>query len=470
MTRIRSNAASALSNPQLQANMSAVVRTALHSRDQAVAAVPNWESLRQYARDVKEHTLARLDFYLEQLEERVVEQGGKVVWVENGEEALSFITRLAHEKGMTKVVKSKTMLGEEIHLNKGLEAAHIEPIETDLGEYIIQLAGETPFHIIAPALHKSKQEVADLFTEKVNMPPTDDVQQITATARRILRTHFLTARLGITGVNFGVAETGTFVVVENEGNARLSASVPEVHIALMGIEKVVPRAADLSVFLKLLCRSATGQKITSYVNFINGPRRPDELDGPGEFYLVLIDNGRSKILADTFLRQTLSCIRCGACLNVCPVYQRIGGHAYGSTYPGPIGAILTPQLLSEEEAPEHPFASSLCGACYETCPVKIEIPHILLKLRERVQRKKNEKASHLPLEKWSMQVWAWTMGSSRRFAWLSKLMRAAQGWLLTEKGPRISLPPLSDWTKHRDLPRLPKKSFRELFEAEEKES
>ena len=468
MTRIRSNAASALDNPQLQKNMSAVVRTALYSRDQAVEAVPNWETLRQYAADVKAHTLTQLDFYLEQLEERVVEQGGKVVWVENGEEALSFITRLAHKKGMAKVVKSKTMLGEEIHLNQGLEAAHIDPIETDLGEYIIQLAGETPFHIIAPALHKSKQEVADLFTEKVNMPPTDDVQQITATARRILRTHFLTARLGITGVNFGVAETGTIVVVENEGNARLSASVPEVHIALMGIEKVVPRAADLSVFLKLLCRSATGQKITSYVNFINGPRRSDELDGPGEFYLVLIDNGRSKILADSFLRQTLACIRCGACLNVCPVYQRIGGHAYGSTYPGPIGAILTPQLLSEEEAPEHPFASSLCGACYETCPVKIEIPHILLKLRERVQRKKNDRASHIPLEKWSMQVWAWSMSSSRRFAWLSKLMRSAQGWFLTEKKPRISLPLLSGWTKHRELPRLPKESFRELFQSKEK--
>ena len=316
MIRIRSGAASALDNPQLQKNMSAVIRTALHSRDNSVAEVANWETLRQYAHDVKEHTLARLDSYLEQLEERVVEQGGKVVWVENGEEALSFITRLAHEKNMTKVVKSKTMLGEEIHLNKGLEAAHIEPVETDLGEYIIQLAKETPFHIIAPALHKSRQEVSDLFTEKVNMPPTDDVQQITATARRILRAHFLTARLGITGVNFGVAATGTLVVVENEGNARLSASVPEVHIALMGIEKVIPRAADLSVFLKLLTRSATGQKITSYVNFFNGPRRPEELDGPAEFYLVLIDNGRSKILADSFLRQTLACIRCGACLNV----------------------------------------------------------------------------------------------------------------------------------------------------------
>jgi L-lactate dehydrogenase complex protein LldF len=235
----------------------------------------------------------------------------------------------------------------------------------------------------------------------------------------------------------------------------------------MGIEKVIPRAEDLSVFLKLLSRSATGQKITSYVNFINGPRRPDELDGPGEFYLVLIDNGRSKILADSFLRQTLSCIRCGACLNVCPVYQRIGGHAYGSTYPGPIGAILTPQLLSEDEAPEHPFVSSLCGACHEACPVKIEIPHILLKLRERVQRKKSSTASHLPLEEWSMQVWAWAMTSSRRLEWLSRLMRWAQGWFLTEKGPRIPLPPLSDWTRYRDLPRIPEKTFRELYRAEE---
>jgi len=274
--------------------------------------------------------------------------------------------------------------------------------------------------------------------------------------------------MGITGVNFAVAETGTIVVVENEGNARLSVSVPEIHVAILGLEKVIPRLEDLSVFLKLLTRNATAQKISTYVNLINGKRQPGELDGPSEFHLVLIDNGRTRILEDEFLRQTLYCIRCGACLDVCPVYQTIGGHAYHSTYQGPIGAILTPQLLSAEEAPEHPFASSLCGACHEICPVKIEIPHILLNLRQKVQEQKSARATRLPLEKWGLQAWSWIMTSPGRYAFTNRIARAAAR-VFARKG-RNPVPPLSAWTKSRELPELAPKTFRELFEDEGRQS
>ena len=466
-TRINRNVQAALADQQLQKNLRSTLGKSVRMRDKSVAEVPNWEQLTQYARDVKIRTLSRLDHYLEMLERNVTAQGGKVIWAETGQDAVQFVVDLARQKKIGKLVKSKSMLSEEIHLNSMLERAQIESIETDLGEYIVQLAGETPSHLLAPALHKSRQEIADLFVRELDMKPSGDVDDITSTARRILREHFLTARMGVTGVNFAVAETGTIVIVENEGNARLSSSVPQIHIALMGIEKVIPRSRDLAVFLKLLIRSATGQKMTSYVNFVNGPRRPEELAGPDEFYLVLVDNGRSKILADRFLRQTLACIRCGACQNICPVYQRIGGHAYESTYQGPIGAILTPQLTSHAAAPEHAFASSLCGACQEVCPVKIEIPHILLKLREQAQNEKKTKATHFSLERLVMGLWAQVMCSPALYAgfgrWTRRVWRVLGendrlGWLWT---------PLSRWSQHRDLPRPAARSFRELYRSSE---
>jgi len=468
MIEIRPQIRSALADSQLQKNLRLTLSKTAAGRRQAIAEVANWEELRQHARQVKAHTISRLGEYLELLEKNVIAQGGNVVWAETGPDALDFIFQLALEKGIRKVVKSKSMLGEEIRLNEELERNGIEPIETDLGEYIVQLGHEHPSHIVFPALHKSKEQVSALFADKLGMPPTDDCEKITATARKVLRRHFLSARMGITGVNFGVAETGTIVVVENEGNARLSVSVPEIHVAIMGLEKVIPRAEDLGVFLKLLTRNATAQKISTYVNLINGKRRPGELDGPSEFYLVLLDNGRTRILADEFLRQTLYCIRCGACLDVCPVYQTIGGHAYHSTYQGPIGAILTPQLLSAEDAPEHPFASSLCGACQEICPVKIEIPHILLKLREKVQDQKSARAGRLPLERWGLQAWSWIMTSPGRYATTNRLARGFAK-MFARKG-RNPVPPLSYWTKSRELPVLAPKTFRELFEEEERKS
>ena len=469
MIKISSNTRAALLDQKLQRNLAHVLGRTVNDRNAAVADVSNWEELREHARQVKTHTLSRLNHYLEELEDKIQEKGGRVIWAETPQQAIEFILDLAHRRQMNRVIKSKSMLTEEIHLNQALERAGINPIETDLGEYIVQLAGETPSHIIAPALHKSREEIADLFVEKVGMPATEDVVEITATARRILRDHFLTSQIGITGVNFAVAETGTIVVVENEGNARLTVSAPEIHVALMGIEKVIPRQSDLPVFLKLLIRSATGQKITSYINCLTGARRNDETDGPGEFYLVLIDNGRTQVLTDSYLRQTLACIRCGACQNVCPVYQRLGGHAYGSTYQGPIGAILTPQLGSLDEAPEHAFASSLCGACYEVCPVKIEIPHILLKLRDKTQTRKNSKAAHLPLEKWSIQLWAWIMQSPARYERLAMCFRVIQRILRGGEELKLPLPPFKRWMEHRELPTLPAQSFRDLYRSGEQD-
>ena len=463
MIRIKPHIQPVLDDEKLQRNLRTTLANSLHSRQTAVDEVENWQELRSHARDVKRHTLEKLHDYLLQLEENVVAHGGRVIWAETAEEAASAVLEIARERGVRSVVKSKTMLGEEIEVNAALEGAGIETVETDLGEYIVQLCHEPPFHIVTPAFHKSKEEVAQLFVDHLGMEPTEDIAELTATARRALRQKFLDADLGISGVNFAVAETGTIVVIENEGNARLSTSLPKTHIALMGIEKVIPRASDLPVFLKLLTRSATGQRMTSYVNLISGPRREQEPDGPEDFVLILVDNGRSRILEDPILRQTLSCIRCGACLNTCPVYQRIGGYAYDSVYQGPIGAILMPQLLSAREVPDHPFASSLCGACKEVCPVKIEIPEILLRLRARAQSAGLGGAG----ERWSIRIWAWMMTSSRRFAWAGRMMRRLFPSMSRNGRLRLPLPALSGWEKKRDLPTMPARSFREWYEDQQ---
>lgn len=466
MIKISTHAGQALGDEQLQRNLRSTLSKTLHSREKAVREVPEWEQLREYARAVKAHTLSRLDSYLEALESRLQEQGAHVFWARDSREALEFILDLARNREVESVVKSKTMVGEEIGLNAELERYQIDVVESDLGEFIVQLAHQPPSHIIAPALHLSRDEIANLFVQEVGMEPTRDVREITLTARKLLRSRFLKAGMGITGANFAIAETGTVVIVENEGNAHLSCSAPSLHVAVMGIEKVLPRISDLPAFLKLLTRSATGQKITSYVNLINGPRRRGESDGPGEFHLVLLDNGRSKILSDDFLRQTLSCIRCGACLNVCPVYQSIGGHAYASTYQGPIGSILTPQLEGLSQAPEHPFASSLCGACFEACPVKIEIPSILLELRSRVQAQKASDSFRLPLEPFVMGIWAWAMRRPENYRRFSKLIRLAQAPFKRSEILKIPFPPFKQWSRSRTLPALAGKSFRELIDEE----
>jgi L-lactate dehydrogenase complex protein LldF len=429
--------------------------------------LPDYQELRTQASLIKRHTLENLDYYLERLAEKVEERGGKVVWCRDRGDVREFFSRLVRERGLRLAVKSKSMTSEEIELNEALEHEGVEVVETDLGEFIIQLAGERPYHIVAPAMHKTRYQVADLFTAKLGIAREEEIPKQTAIARAVLRKKFLEAGLGISGANFLIAESGAVVIVENEGNARLATSSPRIHVALAGIEKVIPRAADLAVFLKLLGRSATGQPLTSYTSFLSGARRAGELDGPEEFYLVLLDNGRTKILADREKRQTLSCIRCGACLNTCPVYRRIGGYSYPGVYAGPIGAILTPQTLGLSHEAQLPFASSLCGACAEVCPVKIDIPKILLDLRSEI--KKAERREHpRNAERLGFQAWAWLMCHPKLFEFAGIMAQAlfpANG----KSGGRRRLPgPLKAWTDSRDFPPLAPKSFRQLWRERRK--
>ena len=355
------------------------------------------------------------------------------------------------------------MTTEEIELNHALEAAGVRPVETDLGEYIIQLAHEKPSHIIVPAIHKTRDQISDLFAEKLREGRPNEVAEITAMARKRLRHEFLSAEMGITGANFAIAETGTIVLVENEGNIRLSTQVPKIHVAVVAIEKVIPRFDDLSVFLRLLPRSGTGQKQTAYVSFLNGPRESGSESG-FEFHLVLMDNGRTRILADEQMRESLYCIRCGACLNVCPVYQKIGGQAYGWIYPGPIGAVISPQLQSLAQSGDLPFASSLCGACREACPVDINLPDMLLALRAKAREQKHEESLS---ERLSMRAVAYAARHPKLFAGAGRIARRLARLLAKENRiQKAPLPPLSDWTRYRDLPAPGGPSFRERWQKE----
>src|SRR5438270_9921837 len=358
------------------------------------------------------------------------------------------------------------MTTEEIDLNERLEHHGLESVETDLGEYILQLAHERPYHIVAPALHKTRYDVADIFSKRLNVPNEVVIEKQTAIARAVLREKFLQADIGISGANFLVADSGAVVIVENEGNARLTTSAPKAHIAVAGIEKVIPRAQDVATFLKLLARSATGQLLSVYSSFLSGPRRSGEVDGPKEFYVVLLDNGRTKLLPDRGKRQSLYCIRCGACLNTCPVYRKIGGHSFPWVYSGPIGAIITPQFLGAMHEPALPFASSLCGACAEVCPVKIDIPKILLELRAEV-KKAQARDTSAKLERLAYRVWAWVMRHPRIYEMAgmaagSLAPEAANGYIRSAP-PLLNHGPIRGWLSQRDLPAPAPKSFRQMW-------
>src|SRR5690349_7696870 len=368
----------------------------VHTRAARVAELPDWEQMRQIASDIRTHTLENLDGYLTRLETAVRARGGQVHWASTAEDARRIVIQIAQEHNVTLAVKSKSMATEEIELNHALAAAGIEALETDLGEYIIQLAGTGPSHIIVPAVHLTKEEIAALFSRKLGIDAPADPVELARIARETLREKFLNAQMGISGGNFLVAETGTLVMVTNEGNGRMCTTIPDLHVAVVGIDKVIPDWDSLVVFLKLLARSATGQKLSTYTQFITGPRREENEFGPKEFHLVLLDNGRSRVLKDPVGRDVLKCIRCGACANVCPVYKNVGGFAYGSFISGPIGAILTPQMLGTQAARELPYASTLCGACAEVCPVKIPIPTILRHLRRRVAQGDEFAAPSMP--------------------------------------------------------------------------
>jgi L-lactate dehydrogenase complex protein LldF len=455
----------AIADAQLQRALSNAVAKHTVARAEGVGRMgADWEVLRGRAKEIKDHTLAHLDCYLREFTDNVERLGGHVCWAADAAEANEYIKAVARRRGVRLAVKSKSMMTEEVGLNGALKAAGIEAVETDLGEYIVQLAGERPSHITAPAVHKTRGDIARLFTEKLSVVCGDDPREITAHARRALRERFAAADMGITGVNFAVAETGTIVLVENEGNIRMTTSLPRVHVALMGIEKVIPRMRDVEVFLKLLPRAASGQKITSYVSFLTGVKRAAREEGPEELHVVILDNGRTEMLANPHLRESLNCLRCGACLNACPVYQKIGGHAYGGTYPGPIGAVLTPQLIGRHKAADLPFASTLCGACRDVCPVKIDIPAMLLHLRREIKEPAPsgvERPGRLALERLSFKLWAFVVKNAARYERAARLARLAQkvpaGWLL-----RLA-PPLSRWLAARELPSPPARSFREQW-------
>jgi len=428
--------------------------------------LPDYQALRDQAHGIKRHAIENLDFYLKQLETNVIAHGGHVVWCNSGTEVADFILSLAKQRGARLIVKSKSMTTEEIDLNERLEHHQLEAVETDLGEYILQLAHQRPYHIVAPALHMTRFDVADIFTRQLGVEREEVIENQTKIARRVLREKFLKADIGITGANFLVADSGAAVVVENEGNARLSSSAPRIHIVIAGIEKVIPRAQDLGVFLKLLGRSATGQALTVYTSFLSGPRRTGEVDGPDEFHLVLLDNGRTKLLADAQKRESLFCIRCGACLNHCPVYRKIGGHNYPWVYSGPIGAIITPQFHGVLKDPWLPYASSLCGACAEVCPVKIDIPRLLLDLRSDVVQARRWKGS-ARVEQATFRAFAWIATHPRIYAslgaWAALLApRGDNGWL--RRLPFfMRVGALKKWVSERDLPVPARKSFRQYW-------
>jgi len=452
----------AVRDDELQEAVTTFQDRAVAARDAVLHALPEAPELREKAYHIKQQTMANLDRYLEQMADAVERRDGKVFFAKDGDDVVRYVGDLARRKGAKVITKSKSMATEEIELNHRLEEEYadldLEIVETDLGEWIAQLAGQTPSHIVGPILHMNRRQVAEVISGAAGekMPP--DVEALGTFARKWLREKFLAANIGITGANFGVAETGTIATITNEGNARLVTSVPPVHVVVMGIEKMIPRFADLSVFVQLLGRSGTGQKITVYTNFITGPRGEGELDGAEEFHLILLDNGRSKLLGTEF-EEALYCIRCGACLNVCPVYRQTGGHAYGSTYSGPIGAVITPLLKGTKEAKDLPFASSLCGACWEACPVGIPLHDLLLKLRNRQVeegvRSKAETLMFKGFERTMKRPAAYKI--SGRIGKLAQKPAGRDGSI----GPLPS--PTGPWTNSRDLPQLAEKSFRQLW-------
>jgi L-lactate dehydrogenase complex protein LldF len=452
----------ALADESLHVALERAVIKASTQREQAMASLSEAEALRDRARLIRAHTLGRLDQYLEQFVHAAEKAGAKIYFAANASEACRTVLEICQARSVRRAVKSKSMISEEIALNHELESVGIEVVESDLGEYIIQLAGERPSDILTPAMHKTREAIGQLFHEKLGIPITSDPGQLAAAARARLREVFLTAEVGISGVNLGVAETGTICTVTNEGNGRLSTTAPRTHIALMGIERLVPGLNDLNTILQLLARSATGQKLSVYTNLLTGPRRPGEPDGPSELHIVLIDNGRSRVLG-TEKAEILYCIRCGACLKACPVFREIGGHAYGSVYPGPIGSVLTPALEGIGQWSDLVQASTLCGACSDVCPVRIQLPRLLLGLRDDAHR-----AGKTPVwQRAGLRFYREVVVHPKLYRFSIKIAgfvtraigKHRQGWL------RWVPPPFSGWTNYRDFPAFAPHTLSEQIRA-----
>ena len=438
-----------LVNPQLRTNLRNATNTIREKRAGVVAELPDWEELREAGRTIKADVLLRLEEYLLQFESAAQAAGAHVHWARDAAEANAIVVEVARRHGVTELVKMKSLTTDEIHLNDALAAAGISALETDFAELILQLDGDWPSHILVPAIHRNRTEIRDLFARTIATGPlTDEPHDLAEAARVYLREKFLDAKMGVSGANFGVAETGTICIVESEGNGRMCTTLPPVLVSVIGIEKLVPTFADLEVFLQLLPRSSTGERMNPYTSLWTGVTPGD---GPQELHIVLLDAGRTRVLADEVGRVALHCIRCSACLNVCPVYTRTGGHAYGSVYPGPIGAILTPQLIGVENTPTLPYASTLCGACYEVCPVKIDIPAVLLHLRAKVVE-----ANGASAERFAMGFVGWIFRSRRRFELAQRLGRIAQA-------PLVRGGALRAWTRTRDLKPVARNSFRDWW-------
>jgi L-lactate dehydrogenase complex protein LldF len=455
-----------LEDTQLRRNIGFATHTIREKREKVVNEMPDWQALRESGSNIKNQVMRHLDDYLLELESSVQQAGGKVHWARNGEEANRIIVDLVKQQQVDEVVKVKSITTDEIGLNDALFENDIQAFETDLAELIVQLGNDEPSHILVPAIHKNREEIQELFREKLGKDDlSDQPEELTEAARLYLRQKFLDAKVGISGANFAVAETGTIAVVESEGNGRMCTTLPNTLITIMGIEKIIPKWQDFEVFMQLLPRSSTAERMNPYNSFWTGLT---EGDGPQEFHLVLLDNGRTNVLADKTGRQTLNCIRCSACLNVCPVYERTGGHAYHSVYPGPIGAILTPQLkgLDDQSAASLPYASSLCGACYEVCPVKINIPEVLVHLRGKIvdqKRRKRGIRSKTDPEHIGMRWMAKIFQSRSKYERAQKWARSGQK--VFEKDSVISNLPgrLSGWTAMRDLKPVPDQTFREWW-------
>ena len=457
----KARASEKLADAQLQINLGRAKTKFVDKRAHAILDLEDFEATREAARELRDRTLKDLDLWLERFEGEATRRGATVLWAKDGAEVCELVIDIGRRHGVTKVTKSKSMLSEEAGLNQALEAAGIQPVETDLGEYILQINdNEPPSHIIAPVFHKSKEEVSALFAKTHHLAAKTDIQALTREAREVLRPHFLSAGMGVSGGNFLIAETGSVALVTNEGNGRMVTTLPKVHVVVTGIEKVIPTLEDLATLMRLLPRSATGQPISNYVSLLTGTAQPGETDGPAHMYFILVDSGRADMVGGEFA-EMLRCIRCGACMNHCPVYQAVGGHAYGWVYPGPMGSILTPLFAGIENAIDLPQAATLCNQCGVVCPVKIPLPDLLRRLRE----KQVERHLRPWRERVALNVWGWVAARPALYALATKFAVRYLSWLACGRAsiPRLHLAP--EWTLGRNFPAPEGRTFRELYAA-----
>ena len=463
--QFKSRVANNLNDAFMRGAVSAA-QTRFQTRRQAqVDELGNWEDWRAHGEEIRKHVLENLDAYLYELSENVVKRGGHVFFAKTGEEASEYVKKIALQKQAKKIVKAKSMVTEEIHLNAALEETGCEVVETDLGEYILQLNDhEPPSHIIVPPLHKNRHQIREIFANKIGYEKTEQPEEMALYVREKLRQEYLTADIGITGCNFAIAESGTVTLVTNEGNADLVTALPKTHIAVMGMERIVPTFEEMEVLVSLLTRSAVGQKLTSYITMLTGVKGEDETDGPEEFHLVIVDNGRSKILGTEF-QSVLQCIRCAACVNACPVYRHVGGHSYGSIYSGPIGAVLTPLLGGYDDFKELPYASTLCGACTEVCPVKIPLHELLHKHRQKIV----EQEGKAPIsERLLMKAFGIGASTSSLFNMATKVASPIMSPFVKDDKITSGPGPLKAWTEERDFPAPNKESFRNWLKQRQK--